>query len=47
MENGTLTIQSIRNSDKGNYKCVASNGVDIALEKSVNVLVHGKRVKTN
>lgn len=41
-ENGTLSILSVRNSDKGKYECVASNGLDKPLEKIINLQVHGK-----
>lgn len=41
-ENGTLIIQSAKNSDSGYYLCQAANGVSPVLSKVVRLSVHSE-----
>ena len=42
LENGSLFINLIGSSDSGKYMCQATNGVNPALSKVINVKAHSK-----
>lgn len=40
-----LTLQDVDNETSGQYECVADNGVDKVLRKTIAVAVHGRQIK--
>ena len=46
LQNGTLVIRNVGETDEGSYLCEADNGVNEPLGKVVKLKVNGKKVLT-